>query len=333
MRFSWRLALAGLGLAYLVWRGLTADLYGLDILMVAVVFGMYASAVDLAWGYAGILLLGSALFFGIGAYGAGFALDRGWEPLLVYPLAMACASLLAVVIGFVGFRRGASQVHFGLIGLALSLVFERIAVSEADITGGSNGLIGLPRPVLAGVVDLSNSVDLYTAVVVVVVVVVVALYLLQASAWGDAVRAVRMDERKAASLGYDVLAIKLQVIGLVAAVIALAGALFTSVNGTAYPALFGIVVNMQALVWVALGGAGTLLGPLLVATALKLTESYLSDAALDYYQLLLGLAFVVVVVALPAGLGGVPRIARKHAALLLDRRARKADPARLGGRR
>jgi ABC-type branched-subunit amino acid transport system permease subunit len=302
-----RPVLLGVGLAYLAWRGVTSDVYELDILMLAVVFGLYAAAVDFAWGYGGILLLGSALFFGLGAYGAGFALDRGWEPLLIYPLAMVCASSVAVLIGFVAFRRGASQVHFGLIGLALALAFERIAVTAQDLTGGSNGLIGLPRPVLGGMVDLSSSTDMYTAVVAVAALAVLTLYVLQGSAWGDAVRAVRMDERKAAALGYDVVAIKLQVLALVAALVALAGAMFTSVTGTAYPALFGVALNMQVLVWVALGGAGTLLGPFVVAAGLKVTESYLSDVALDYYLLVLGVVFVVVVIALPAGLGGLAR--------------------------
>jgi ABC-type branched-subunit amino acid transport system permease subunit len=83
--------------------------------------------------------------------------------------------------------------------------------------------------------------------------------------------------------------------------------MFTSVTGTPYPALFGVALNMQVLVWVALGGAGTLLGPFVVAAGLKVTESYLSDVALDYYLLVLGTVFVVVVITLPAGLGGLVR--------------------------
>jgi urea transport system permease protein len=328
MRRSLRPVVLAIGLAYLVWRGLTSDVYELDILMVAIVFGLYAAAVDFAWGYAGILLLGSALFFGLGAYGAGFALDRGWEPLLIFPLAMLSASVVAAVIGFVAFRRGASQVHFGLIGLALALAFERIAVSAQDLTGGSNGMIGLPRPLLGGAVDLTTSTDLYWVLVTVAALAILFLYALQASAWGDAVRAVRMDERKAAALGYDVLAIKLQVLALVAALVALSGAMFACVTGTAYPALFGVALNMQVLVWVALGGAGTLLGPFVVAAGLKVTESYLSDVALDYYLLVLGIVFVVVVIALPAGLGGLARTLLRRAGARPERGELPAELAR-----
>lgn len=296
---------ASLILVYFLWSGVIGNPYGLDILAVALVFGLYAAGVDLAWGYGGILLLGSALFYGIGAYGMAFALQREWEPLLTYPSVIGVSVLLALVIAYIGFRARASQVHFGLIGLAISLGFERLAVTAYDITGGSNGLTGIGRPVLGGVVDLSDSRAYYFVVLAVVTAVIGALYYARSSAWGDAVRAVKTDELKAEALGYNVLAVKLQVVAVSAAVISLAGTLFPPVSGTAYPALFGIALNMQALVWVAIGGAGTLLGPFVLAAVLKILESYLSGVFIDYYLLVLGLTFVFVVVVLPQGFGGM----------------------------
>lgn len=305
MKTALKVAFAALILAYFLWSGVIGNPYGLDILAVALVFGLYAAAVDLAWGYGGILLLGSALFYGIGAYGMAFALQRGWEPLLTYPAVVSLAVLLAVVIAYIGFRAHASQVHFGLIGLAISLGFERLAVTAYDITGGSNGLTGIGRPIIGGVVDLSNSRAYYFVVLTVVTTVIGALYYARSSAWGNAVRAVKTDELKAEALGYNVLAVKLQVVAVTAAVISLAGTLFPPVSGTAYPALFGIALNMQALVWVAIGGAGTLLGPFVLAAVLKILESYLSGVLIDYYLLILGLTFVFVVVVMPQGFGGM----------------------------
>lgn len=305
MKVILKVAFAGLVLAYFLWSGVIGNPYGLDILAVALLFGLYAAAVDLAWGYGGILLLGSALFYGIGAYGMAFALQRGWEPLLTYPAVVSLSVLLAVVIAYIGFRARASQVHFGLIGLAISLGFERLAVTAYDITGGSNGLTGIGRPVLGGVVDLSDSRAYYFVVLAVVTVVIGALYYARSSAWGNAVLAVKTDELKAEALGYNVLAVKLQVVAATAAMISLAGTLFPPVSGTAYPALFGIALNMQALVWVAIGGAGTLLGPFVLAAVLKILESYLSGVFIDYYLLILGLTFVFVVVVMPQGFGGL----------------------------
>jgi ABC-type branched-subunit amino acid transport system permease subunit len=299
--------LFGLGflVGYLLWAGLTNEPYEVDVLATALVFGLFAAGVDLSWGYAGILLLGSALYFGLGAYAMAFALREGWEPLFAYPLGIGAAVAVGFAIALVGFRVRASQVHFGLMGLAISLLFQRLAVSAYDLTGGSNGLPVSSRPTLLGVLDLTDSRTYFFFVLAVVVAVIGGLYLVLRSGWGDAVRAVAADETKAEALGYHVLAVKLQVSIGAAAVIGLAGTLFTPVSGTAYPDLFGIGLSMQALVWVAIGGAGSLLGPAVLAVALKELESYLSSVLMDYYLLILGAAFVIVVLVVPNGLAGL----------------------------
>lgn len=325
MKVALKVVFVGLILAYFLWSGIIGNPYGLDILAVALVFGLYAAGVDLAWGYGGILLLGSALFYGIGAYAMAFSLQRGWEPLLTYPAVVGLSVLLALVIAYIGFRARASQVHFGLIGLAISLGFERLAVTAYDITGGSNGLTGIGRPVLGGVVDLSDSRAYYFVVLAVVTAVIGALYYARSSAWGDAVRAVKTDELKAEALGYNVLAVKLQVVAMTAAVVSFAGTLFPPVSGTAYPALFGISLNMQALVWVAIGGAGTLLGPFMLAAVLKLLESYLSGVLIDYYLLILGLTFVFVVVVMPRGFGGMVSEIVRRGSRLAQRSQKSAE--------
>lgn len=291
-------------LVYFVVSGTTAQAYGVDVLAVALIFGLYAAGVDMSFGHGGILLLGSALFFGIGAYGMAFAMRSGLEPLLAYPLIMAVAVVVGLVIAQVGFRARAQQVQFGLIGLAISLMFERLAISAYDLTGGSNGLTGIRRPILGGVLPLTTAHSYYAFVVCVCLVALAALWLLARSAWGQAVRAVRDDPGRASSLGYDVMRIRFQVVALTSAVIALSGALFPAVSGTAYPELFGIVLNMQALVWVAIGGAATLFGPFLLAAGLRILESYLAGVWTNYYVLAIGVAFVVTVTAVPQGIGG-----------------------------
>ncbi|MCU1635158.1 MAG: hypothetical protein JWN68_1902 [Nocardioides sp.] len=305
-------AMAGLVL-YLVTTGVTAQPYGLSILTSAMIFGLYAAGVDMSWGHGGILMLGSALFFGLGAYGMAYAITNDIEPLVAYPIVLACSVLLGLLIAYVGFRSRAAQIQFGLIGLAVALAFQRLAVSAYDLTGGSNGLTGVTGPSIAGV-ELTDTRAYYFFVLTVTSVIALGLWWIQRSAWGDAVRAIRDDRDRAESLGYPVNAIRYQVVAISAAVVTTAGALFPSVSGTAYPELFGIAFNMQALVWVAIGGGGTLFGPLLLAFGLTVSQSYLAGVSVDYYLLVIGVLFVVTVVAAPQGIGGLVRDAIRKVA-------------------
>jgi ABC-type branched-subunit amino acid transport system permease subunit len=326
VRHTWgvwvsRAAVLGL-LVYLVSTGATAAPYGLDIMATALVFGLYTAGVDMSWGHGGVLMLGSALFFGIGAYGMAFALTEDVEPLLAFPVIILVAVLLGLLIAYVGFRSRAAQIQFGLIGLAVALGFQRLAVSLYDLTGGSNGLNGVVRPVIAGFLDLSDPRHYYFFVLVVTLTIVGLLWAIQRSAWGDAVRAIRDDPDRASSLGYRVDRIRFQVVAISAAVIATAGTLFPALSGTAYPDLFGITLNMQALVWVAIGGAGTLFGPFLLACSLKVTESYLAGVTADYYLLVVGVAFILAVIVAPQGIGGLVRDGFRS----LTRRSNQGDP-------
>jgi ABC-type branched-subunit amino acid transport system permease subunit len=318
-------------LAYMVSTGLTAQPYGLDIFATAMVFALYTTGVDLSWGSGGVLMLGSALFFGIGAYGMALALTHGVDPVLAYPAVILAAVLLGLLIAFVGFRSRAAQIQFGLIGLAVALAFQRLSVSLYDLTGGSDGLNGVTRPVLAGVIDLTDPRSYYFFVLAVVAAIVTLLRLLKRSAWGDAVRAIRDDPERASSLGYRVDVMRYQVVAVSAAVIATAGTLFPSLSGTAYPELFGITLNMQALVWVAIGGAGTLFGPLILAFVLKVVESDLAGVSADYYLLVIGVAFIVAVIAAPQGIGGLVRDGLHGLLGLRRRKNRHADNSQSNG--
>ncbi len=284
--------------------------YQLDLIATAIIYGLFAASVDFSYGYAGILNLGSALYFGLGAYVMAFGLKSGGDPILLILIGLIVSIVISLIIGYVGFRVKASQVHFGLIGLALTLGFEQLAISLYDLTGGSNGISDVPRPVfhLFGFdLALSSPFSYFIFVIVIVSVLLYVLWNIASSGFGKSLLAMRHDETKLETLGYNPMTLKMIVTAITAGVSALAGALFVPISGIAYPGLFGVALSMSVLIWVQLGGTGTLVGPLLVAVLLKLTESSLSSSFEQTYMLIIGLIFVVMVIVAPSGVWGLLR--------------------------
>ncbi|WP_019121162.1 branched-chain amino acid ABC transporter permease [Brevibacillus massiliensis] len=290
--------------ALLLLSGIFAPEYQLDLLATAVLYGLFATSVDFSYGYAGILNMGSALYFGLGAYITGYGLKAGINPILLILIGMAVSVAIALIIGYVGFRVKASQVHFGIIGLALTLGFEQLTISLYDITGGSNGITNVPRPTfsLFGMEwTLTSPTVYYYFVICVVLLSFFLLWKLANSDFGRAMLALRHDETKMETMGYNPLKVKMSVTGITAAFSALSGALFVPISGIAYPGLFGVTLSMSVLIWVALGGTGTLIGPFILGALLKLSESTLSSNFEEIYMLIIGLIFVTMVILAPEG--------------------------------
>lgn len=288
--------------------GVLAPDYLLDVLAIALIYGLFAASVDFSYGYTGILNLGSALYFGLGAYIMAFGLKANVSPILMFITGVVIALIIATIIGYVGFRVKTSQVHYGLIGLAITLGFEQLVISLYDITGGSNGITNVPRPTFSmfGIeLALNTPLKYFIFVVLVVSIIIYVLWKIVHSDFGRAIKALRHDEVKLETMGYNPLMIKLSVNGVTAAVSAIAGALFVSVSGIAYPSLFGVVLSMSVLIWVTLGGIGSLIGPVVLAFALKISENALSSSFQDTYILIIGAIFVIMVVMAPEGVTGL----------------------------
>lgn len=286
--------------AILIVFGLVFPEYILQLVATAILYGLFTVSVDFSYGYAGILNLGSAVYFGIGAYVTAFGLKANMFPILPVVIGIGLAVIVAVVIGFVGFRVKASQIHFGLIGLAVTIAFQQIAITFYDITGGSNGITNVKRP------EIFSSVFVYYIFVVLVsMFIFYLLWRLTNSNFGKAMKALKHDEIKIEAMGYSPMKVKITVTAITAAVSALAGSLFVGVSGIADPNLFGVTLSMSVLIWGVLGGTGTLIGPFIVATVLKLTETTLSTSFQETYLLIIGLLFIVVVVVAPSGLFGL----------------------------
>jgi len=307
----WNARGAALLLIGLLIYGRLADPFGLFIVASALVLSLLALSVDLQWGYAGILNLGPAAYLGLGAYTYAITqrkITAGSPTYLAFALAILFGIVLAVIVAFPAFKARTLPVYYALITLAVALILQRWTAVSYDLTGGSNGLVGIPLPdfSLPGLdLKMTTAEQFFPLASGVVVAAYLACLWLTRSRFGRLLAAIRDDEEKVATLGYDVATTKLIVAAIAGALGALAGALYAPLAGTAHPSLFGIAFSVQAYVWVAVGGQGTLIGPILAAIALKLLENRLRGVSADGYLMLLAAVFMLVVIFLPKGIAGL----------------------------
>ena len=278
----------------------------LSILTELLIFGIFAMSLDLLMGYTGMVSFGHAAYFGLGAYGSALCLIR-WEPPL--PLALAAGALLAaavaVPVGYLCTR--SSGIYFGMLTLAFAQLLYTVAFKWRDVTGGSDGLTGVPKTVFwPGGPSTAGPYAYYFLVLVVFAAAVAACRGLVDSPFGRALQAIRENERKFATLGQDPRRLKVIVFAAAAFVAGLAGALSAPFRGFASPELMFWVLSGQALMMVIIGGLGTLVGPVLGAAIFLLLQEVVSSYT-EHWMLLNGAIFVVMVIFFPGGLVGTLR--------------------------
>ena len=266
-----------------------------------------AVSLDLVWGYAGILSLGQLLPFGIAAYTT--ARIAAAAPSVTVPallVAILVGAAVAAGVGVAAFRRRPTPVVIGLLTLVLSLTLEQVAEQWRDVTGGFNGLTGIPRITAFGT-EWSDSVqDLFISVVAVVVITGVGL--LVSRPIGAVLIGIRDNERRMEALGYDTVAIKVWVFTVGGAVAGLAGALYVHRTGFVSPQIFGFALATNVVLWTLVGGRGTIIGPVIGSLAINFASATLADVWLQYWTLATGVTFVAAVALVPEGL--VPSLLR-----------------------
>ena len=273
------------------------------------IFAIFASSLNLLVGYAGLPSLGHAAFFGGGAYAAAIAAQRLGTDQLVVSLgaAIAAAGLLAVVMGFLAVR--ARGVFFLMLTLALGQMVFAIAFQATDLTGGSNGFSGAHRPLLFGI-DLAAASALYVLVCVVALLVWLLLWRVTSSTYGRALVGLRENERRMRALGYDTRTLKLSAFVLAGALAGIAGALSSYEYRFVSPNDVALGTSISGFVMVLIGGAGTLVGPVLGAVVVLLIERVLPSQLPA--QTVLGIVFISFVVFARQGLvGAVRRVVRR----------------------
>jgi branched-chain amino acid transport system permease protein len=292
----WGLLTAGLLVAF----GLPWALYppvATDILC----WGLFAVAFDLLLGHAGLLSFGHAAFWGSSAYVSGLIAIHGGLPFYVAVLGgAAAAALLALPIGFFAVRR--SGIYFAMVTLAFAQMVYFIANQWGDVTGGENGLQGIPRD-LPGV-DLSDPFVFYYAALPVVLLGLAAAWRIVHSPFGRVIAAVRDNSARARALGYATDRYKLVVFTVSAFLSGLAGGLYAVNHGFASLQEVYWTTSGKVVVMTVLGGIGTLWGGLLGAGAIVRLEDWLSTSGFEETGLVTGGVFIVVVLLFRRGVWG-----------------------------
>jgi urea transport system permease protein/urea transport system ATP-binding protein len=293
------LAVAALALAAILIAPFWLDTYTINILIRSLIYACVALTVDILWGYTGILTFGQSAFFGIGAYALGLTSTHlGFSPetaLLAVVSGVLVAAVTAALTGWLAFGYGVSSLYISVITLVLPIVVTQLLFSGGTFTGSSSGLSGFPT------FDLSLDAWFWTVGTGLVLLTMVA-WLFTRSDAGRLLVAIRENEQRCTYLGIDTARVKILLMVVAAVVAAVAGYAYAGFTNVVAPELAGFVFGTELVIWVALGGRGTLIGPVIGTILIDLTSSYLSGSLPFVWQLLIGITFVVVIVALPRGL-------------------------------
>lgn len=295
--------------------------------------GMAAAAVALSWGTAGLLNLGQALTFGIGAYIMAMHLKLKasasqagglpdfmvwtnmeelpwfWEPFHSVGITLAAGVLVPVgIAGLIGgfmFRGRITGVFVAIITLSLMLAVQLWMIAEQQFTGGQNGLTGLASLELFGwSVDI-YTVDFYYLVAGCLMVILTLALLLVRSKAGLVLRAIKADPERVRFFGYDVARYEVLAFSTSAGIAGVAGMFYAMVLEFASPTYMGLSLSLAFVIWAAVGGRESIVAATLGGIGVNMAEGRLSDLFFDQWTLILGVIFIIVVLFLPRGLFGL----------------------------
>jgi len=267
--------------------------YGRSLVTETLLFCIFAMSLDLLMGYTGLVSLGHAAFFGVGAYTvAVLGTLFGIHPVLGGLVAVCLAAPLAVAIGFFCIR--ASGVYFIMLTLAFAQLLYTVALKWRSVTGGSDGMVA-PR--------LGSGEETYCAVLLMLVLVYVGLRRLIASPLGQVLVGIRENEARMRAAGYATARYKLLSFVIAGCLGAIAGALFAMHNGFVSPAVLFWMLSGEGMIMVVLGGTGTLIGPM-IGTAVYLLLKHFVSIHSAHWELLVGATFIACVLFFKQGIYG-----------------------------
>jgi branched-chain amino acid transport system permease protein len=279
--------------------------YYLGLVITMVIFALFAMSLDLLIGYTGLVTLGHAAYFGIAAYTTGLvALRLGGGVWLAFPAGLIAAAITATMFGILALQTRGS--YFLMITLALSQVLWGVATGWRTLTGGQDGLPGVPRPNLGLLWSLNDNTPFYYFVLIIVCAGTFLLVRIINSPFGHALRGIRESETRMLALGYNVWRYKLVSFVLAGSFAGLAGCLYVYFTQFVSPDYTDVVRSAEVLLMVILGGAGSLIGPAIGAALIVLLENLISGYT-ERWVMLLGLIYVFVALFAPNGLTGLVR--------------------------
>jgi urea transport system permease protein len=320
-------------------------------------YGIMAVSIDLLWGYTGLLCLGQALFFSLGGYMMGMhlmlmigklgqyksdlpdfmvflghtQLPTFWQPFHSFPFAMVMVllvpGLLALVFGFLAFRSRIKGVYFSILTQALTYGAALLFFRNDLLMGGNNGFTDFRTMLGANLREPSTQRILYICTAILLVAVVAGCKWLTRSRFGLIQRAIRDSENRVLFSGYATANFKLFIFVVCAMIAAAAGALYVPQVGIINPSEMTPDKSLEAVVWVAMGGRGTLVGPVVGAVSVNALKSWATRAYPDLWLIILGVAFVLVVMFMPKGIVGLPGQIADILRRLRPKRSRDSTPA------
>ncbi|MBI1281495.1 MAG: urea ABC transporter permease subunit UrtC [Anaerolineaceae bacterium] len=292
-------------------------------------YAIVALGLDLIWGYSGMLSLGQGLFFGIGAYCFAMYLNLEtvgknlpdfmglygvtelpwlWQPfhspVVALILAVVVPMILAALLGFMIFRSRVQGVYFSIITQALTSIVALLLIGQQQLINGTNGITEMRTIFGAKLAAPETKLNLYLVTVVVLGIVFIACRFLVTSRFGRILVALRDDENRLRFMGYNPVLVKTIVFALSAGIAGIAGALFVPQVGIIAPKQLDIVASIEIVIWVAVGGRGTLVGAILGAILVNSGKSAVSTKYPDIWQLFMGALFIGVVLLFPEGIIG-----------------------------
>lgn len=293
--------LAGYGLLLALMLAAPAFVYPV-LVMKILCFALFACAFNLLIGYTGLLSFGHAVFLGTAGYVAGHSIKVwGFPPELGLVFAALAAAGLGWVIGSLAIRR--SGIYFAMITLALAQMVYFLFL-QAPFTGGEDGLQDVPRGKLLGVIDLADDYNLYYFVLAIFVFAFWLIHRTIHSPFGQVLKAIRENEARAISLGYDVAKYKLLAFVLSAGLAGLAGATKTLVFRFATLTDAHWHTSGEVVLMTLLGGMGTVFGPVVGAATIVTLQNELADKVGSLVTVIMGVIFVVCVLAFRRGIVG-----------------------------
>ncbi|MCL8488783.1 MULTISPECIES: ABC transporter permease subunit [Bradyrhizobium] len=285
---------------------LLLDTYLVNILVRACFVAIAAITVDIMWGYCGTLTFGQSAFFGIGAYALAIMFTEygfgPWQICAAIAAAVAVAAAVAAFTGWLSFYPGSTPLYASVISLVVPIVLVQILYSGGTFTGSSSGLVGFES------FDLEIETWLRLAGLGLLATAVLALGLMRSDT-GRLLSALRDNDARCSYLGIDTSRLRIIVLVLSAIVSALAGFFYAGFGAVAAPENASFTFGTNLVIMVALGGRGTVIGPVIGALCIEVASAYLANSLPYVWELIVGLALIIVILAFPDGLlGAVMRL-------------------------
>jgi urea transport system permease protein len=323
---------------------------------------LLAISVDLLWGYTGLLSLGQSLFFALGGYMLGMHLmlmigDQGvyaqagknpnlmpdfmvflghtflpsfWRPFyspwFSMLMVVVVPGVVAAVFGYLAFRSRIKGVYFSILTQALTYGAALLFFRNSMLMGGNNGFTDFKMILGQDLRDPATLRGLFIATAIVLLIVYIGCRMLNETKFGLVQRAIRDGENRVLFSGYATAHFKLFIFVLSAAIASVGGALYVPQVGGVNPSLMTPEKSLEAVVWVAVGGRATILGPILGAIAINALKSWATKEFPDYWLIILGALFILVVLFLPGGLVSIPE--RIKAAWAKFRKPKASDESK-----